>query len=65
MTIQNIMLIFLLFGIVGMFFFGIYIPKQERHECLIWQDQAAQFTDWSATPWQVDQCDHYGIILPR
>lgn len=41
----------------------IGVERQERMECLEWQQQAQQYPDYYLLWWQQAQCDAKGIII--
>lgn len=47
---------------------GVYgaikgVERAERAECIQWQADAGEASNWYATSWQASQCEHYGITL--
>ena len=49
------------------FAFALYIGvnRAERAECEKWQRWSEQFVDYYSTGWQLAQCQHHGLPLPR
>jgi hypothetical protein len=41
----------------------IGVDRQEKSECLKWQDEATKYPDYYLTAWQKEQCDHWGIQI--
>lgn len=60
-------LITILLIIIGLFCFAKIldggIGKHERAECIKWEQQSKEYTDWYSTGWQKDQCKQFGIEL--
>ena len=54
-----LIVIVVVFLIVG----GIGLKVQERSECLQWEAQAEQYSDYYITKWQKDQCDNYKVEI--
>ena len=50
---------------VGIFFheLGIGIQKEEKNECIKWQQEAKTFPGYYITEWHKMQCDHYEITI--
>ncbi len=55
-----------LIGVAGLFY-GMFLMTKggleahEKHECLMWQEQAEQFDGFYLTNWQKEQCSARGI----
>ena len=49
------------------FVFALYIGanRAERAECEKWQRWSEQFEGYYPTSWQLAQCQHHGLPLPR
>jgi len=43
----------------------IGVNRAERVECEEWHRQAEQFEGYYSTSWQLAQCQHHGLPLPR
>lgn len=60
---KNLILGVVLFGTV-MYAFYVGVSKHERAECLRWQAEAENITEYHVARWQAHQCENYGIQLP-
>ena len=49
--------------LVGLFIFEYGVERQEKAECLNWQDQALELPNFFLTGWQKQQCDRYQIEI--
>lgn len=49
------------------FFFALKtgIERSEKAECEKWLGWSAEYPLYYSTDWQLEQCEHYGIKLPR
>jgi len=55
-------------AVVGGFMLMVYIlsvaiDRNARAECLTWQSQAKQFSNYYLTEWQANQCQAVGVSL--
>ena len=39
------------------------IKKNEKNECLKWEEQKQKYPCWYSAEWQVEQCSFYSIDL--
>ena len=53
----------LIIGVAVAFAFLKGVEKQEKVECLKWQEEAKIYDDYYITKWQDEQCRHYGIKI--
>ena len=44
---------------------SVGVNRAERAECEGWHRQAEQFPLYYSTSWQLAQCKHHGLPLPR
>lgn len=42
---------------------SVGLSKQEKVECITWQNQAKEYPDFYITDWQDKQCRANGIII--
>ncbi len=56
---------FICLAVLFLFAFEKGLEKQEKYECLKWQEEAEQYKDYYLLDWQKEQCDYYNIEVIR
>ena len=53
--------------LVVLFFLALWagMNKTEKMECLKWQQQAKDYPLYQSAGWQLEQCEHHGLPLPK
>ena len=51
----------------GLFFWALAvgIDRTEQAECIKWQEYAKDYPLYQSAGWQLEQCEHYGLPLPK
>jgi hypothetical protein len=45
--------------------FTYAIEKNEKIECIQWQKQSKEYSNFTFTDWQAGQCEHHGVALEK
>ena len=54
-----------LIGTIFFFVLRFSVEKTERAECIRWEEESRAYSLYFTTDWQREQCNHYGITLPK
>lgn len=52
-------------GVAFFFILSIGVNRSERAECIKWNEWAKDYPLYYSTQWQLEQCQHHGLPLPK
>ena len=61
--IMGVVITFIVMIVVFLAIVGVAARNTERLECQVWKFQQEQYEGFFMAPWQIEQCEEYGLMF--